>query len=1346
MKTTSSLLFSGFRRHGAVRFLAVLLALAAPGAQAQDTPEFKQQLTPYNLQSQRGVPISNTNGVPVGSDGRMPIGINESGTANLPTPRQFQSFLAFGAIAARTNGVAVSNASTLNGNTPFSQVVVEDMQLPRAYSNTTVAMVLRRAQVGAPYLSRRVNFSFGSLVEVPATDENSVSLGVIKETYWQREPFSLTGHTNSGYYYSPHARKVFAIQAGPLQVTWRKMVPYQAATVPTSYVNRFGTQSFETNGSSIYLLYTENYVVSGSAAKPPKKMYWTEKNFRNSGRPVLVPANRVGGIHVVYNNNFPRTVTQEYQGPGYTSPAEGSTNAPMQELRTLWYDQGLGSIQAYNLEGRVFVEILGDASPDGLRREHLGYEIVDVFKQPIAANMTIELGERIVPPPAYAADALYPAPVNNVNGESYAYSQTVPGSDIARLYATRETQNVNDYTVHWLEAGVAGLRWPAEFVRYCLAWPTDVTRYSHYVRTHVASETEAAKTAVVLSSQNVPVIEYQDPLDRPRAKLTDDFKFYTYLVPQYPAHRTLLRFASGEHVAFERVFSWLDTAVKTQSLLTNSVATALRAWNPTNRSMAWPDELRVPRVVYETVYVGNRIEPPVGELGRTMYLAGHINTSVGNLYHPDAYVDPLASGFEAANRGAIIPVNALPGANQLEVWWFRTNQSNAGPNSGDTTLGFQTIYWPSALGHYTIEWPTSPREIVLASKVGSGALDSFEARGTIYRQNNPDLPGYNPNEEHAIMSGGQAFATRDDLNITNTANYSSHPFVLVQYTAQDGRPAVSAFKVLREKPEAGWVFDYIEPAGRILQPPMPLPLLPKPVLGSGDNAVCFNTEPTNQVADLPGGWDSSFAASRQFGHYNRYTWRDRNHDFWIYRGPHSGLPVLEAGFYDVPSGTFAPLTNATAVVGTEFAFAVHASRQDEFLALAGDLPDWLTVRGLVLRGTPTTNDLGTNTLTLIVEDLYEHSRVTNTLTLAVVESGEMISQAPLALVCSNAYTRTTVTFSNRPPFLASNPAGTNSFTMRYYYKTDASFDWPGYSSPPPAGTIVPYLRPVNPATGEFVGDPTLRDTLPLEIVYRPVWPERDPKDGSKPVPAVPFGATLTTPAFNLPGVRDMKTAHLLYQQSLASNLVASRTSVVLHDPTRAKFSDLAAQSLNRLPPSIAADVYQGRYYFPNLPPHLAERVFFDPNRGEKGSLVFLGKYVAETLGESYVLLNVLRGSDLAAVKSLCPTGDTDNKPKWDALVDALATAVETFYENPDVPGTYIPQPGRTATVGVGDLAAVDDPNTAVDSYAISATGPGSGYVTLAEAAGTALTQPGEPVALCTSSAWTAPGCTRAKPK
>ncbi|MBI4325505.1 MAG: hypothetical protein HY674_09605 [Chloroflexi bacterium] len=212
-------------------------------------------------------------------------------------------------------------------------------------------------------------------------------------------------------------------------------------------------------------------------------------------------------------------------------------------------------------------------------------------------------------------------------------------------------------------------------------------------------------------------------------------------------------------------------------------------------------------------------------------------------------------------------------------------------------------------------------------------------------------------------------------------------------------------------------------------------------------------------------------------------------------------------------------------------------------------------------------------------------------------------------------------------------------------------------------------------------------------------------------------------------MRDMLTAQVLYQQSIATNIISATPSAVLHDPTRAKYSDLAAQDLAEISGSVRKDYYQGRYYFPNLPPHLAQRLFFDPNRGENGSLVFQGEFVEETLGESYLLLHVLRGSDLAAARDLCPTADSDNKFKWDALVDALATDVETFHESPTTPGTYEPDDALTDSVGVAGLAEVRFGNTAVDSYALSATGPGSGYVTLVEAGGTAFTQPGDPVSL-----------------
>jgi hypothetical protein len=1518
--------------------LGCLLGAVSALGQVALPIEFRQPETTFNYQHQLGVPISQTAGTPPGSNGGQPTGNESTGVFVPPTAKQFQSLLSFGAIPGlkEADWRTVSNNAALNaGTTPFSVALAQDMMRPMAISEGAVLMVLRRAQIGAPFLSRQSSFAFGSVIAPPVKDETGGLLGESDAgSYWLPEPYTVNGHTNSGYYWSPHGRLVYATQPGPLAVTWVKAAPIPVSQV-VAYTNPNGTPSFRTNGANKFLLYTERYIVSGGAVKPPRKMYWTQKGFQNIGKPILVPTARVGAVNIVYNNNFPRAVTNEFVGVGNSSPTDGSTNAPLAELRTLWYEQQQGTIYAYNSEGRVFVELLGDIRSDGKTYVPLGTEIVDVSKQAIPADVEVNLGERIIPPSGGSLDELTPSPLNQATGHTFAFQHNINGSEKAEFWAVRETLNQNDLLVHWLEVGEAGLLWPKLFGRYSLVWPVDPAAYSHYVRPSVANDTDAQLTAVLVDPQNAPVIAYQDPLDYPRAKFTPDLKFYTFLDSAQPAHRTLLRMRAGEHIGFERVFSWLDDNLRstnvfgpvasdlasvraaidypgvypglyniytnyvvqrargangdwklyvsdddaagadgsvgswqmvvvsvdvTSNALTTNIFTSSAFTIPTGGNASaypstitvsgitnkvvkvqaklnglthpipvdvdaflvgprndvcallsdaggssgitgvdllfddalgpvpqaltvisgtyaptdfetgealpptgtgtigtslaalllpavadvpeppltlapFPDELVSPRVVRQSVAVGQRILAPGGEPGASgaEYLAGYILHSQGNSYHPVAYKDPFNAGFEAANLGAVIPVNAIPGANQLEVWWFRPNTSQAGLNANNGVLGFKTIYWPAVIGRYTIEWPASPREIVLASKLGGTGLTTSEALGTIYTQNVKGDTGYNPNEEHAIMSGGTPFATRDDLNIiTQTAGeYSSHPFVLVDFTAPDGRPAMAAFKVLREKPEAGWVFDYIVPAGQMLQPPPPLNFLQKPVEGSGDTAFNYNTEPPNTGGDLPGGWNVD-TDNAPYGHYQRFTYRDRKNDFWVYRGPNAGLEPLEAGTYDVNSDSFSPLTSATAVAGESFSLTVHVSRQSEYLSMTvTGAPAWLALNGLTLQGTPQAADVGTSSVQLVVRDLYDNARVTNDVSLEVIASGSVIAQAPLALVSSNSYTGSVITFTNRPPFLAGSPAPSNSFTLRYYYKTLPSFAWPGNPNPPAVGSIVPYLRPFDADTGEFVGAADAKTTASLEIVYRPIWPVRDPKDGSKPVPTLPFAATLMEPAFNLPGVRDFKTAHVLYQQSIAADLPTAAPSVVLHDATRAKYVDITTQfaETGKIPSGIKAELYQGKYYFPNLPPHLATRVFLDPNRGPKGSLGLIGEFKKETLGEDYLMLNVLRGSDLEAVYELCPAGDTENFPKWTALVDALATPVETFYENPAQPGTYIPNPVLTESVGVGGLAEVKNDNVAVDSYALTATGPGSGYVTLLEASGTAFTEAGDPVAM-----------------
>ena len=243
------------------------------------------------------------------------------------------------------------------------------------------------------------------------------------------------------------------------------------------------------------------------------------------------------------------------------------------------------------------------------------------------------------------------------------------------------------------------------------------------------------------------------------------------------------------------------------------------------------------------------------------------------------------------------------------------------------------------------------------------------------------------------------------------------------------------FKVLREKPSAGWVFDYITEAGRFSRLRCRCRCWPSQSRAAATSAVSYNNEPTGGTGDLPGAWDTNASPSGAFGHYNKFTFRDRKQDYWVYRGLHAGLPDLRAGTYVATNRTFINLSNATAVVDQPFSLTLHASRQDEFLAVeSANAPTWLVGSGLTLSGTPTPNDISTNTLSLVVFDLYDGSRWTNTLILQTIASGSAITQGPLILSSTNSYSGTIINFSNRPPFLAQSPSTSNSFTMRFYYR------------------------------------------------------------------------------------------------------------------------------------------------------------------------------------------------------------------------------------------------------------------------------------------------------------------------
>ena len=133
-------------------------------------------------------------------------------------------------------------------------------------------------------------------------------------------------------------------------------------------------------------------------------------------------------------------------------------------------------------------------------------------------------------------------------------------------------------------------------------------------------------------------------------------------------------------------------------------------------------------------------------------------------------------------------MNALSGRNQLTVWWFK----EVTPPSAK----FTPFFLPSKVGRYTVVYPVGKPQIVIASGIGTGDLGPSQQAGSVYYQNDVSQPGFNPNEEHALLLGKSAYALRDDLNNPST---TSQPFVLLAYTSPtDLRPSIDVFQVVRE--------------------------------------------------------------------------------------------------------------------------------------------------------------------------------------------------------------------------------------------------------------------------------------------------------------------------------------------------------------------------------------------------------------------------------------------------------------------------------------------------------------------------------------------------------------------
>ena len=1178
-------------------------------------------------------------------------------------------------------------------------------------NSVTVSALPAGLTSGATILGQRVNIVDGLTLTLADVADTTITTSTAK---------SFTPVLS--YYFSPHANKVFAAQPGRVSITWVSSVPDTSA--PSESV-------------ATYKFRTEIFSVSSASQQAPRTIYWTQKSFNSP--PVQIPTGRIVTVNPVYNTYVPSHVPEEFTPVGTTPPTDPKVQTSV-EKRTLWFekDNSSAALKAYNMEGRIFVEYLGalQKGSSGLH-EFLGADIVEV--KMVAESTTIEtpLGQQLRPRQETAQDgddALIPSIVFNssaANRPLYGTSALPNGTLV--YHAERENNNPDKISIYWLEEKDASIHflnppsapnlainWPKYLRKYTQVWPSAIADYQPVTVTNGGSD---VSTGPAFDAAHLPELIFQDDPAESEASLDilTQHLLVDFTNSADKTNRTLLKFVGTGAPWYVPLYIQSETKLGTAAVADPDGTGPLNGV----AAVSTINDLNADGVadLAATVNVGQRLEPPSADYSVAGYIAS------GRNYYPAGYIDPFAKGLKAAELGAIIPVNALVGQNQLTVWWFKRVVA---PSSQ-----FATFYLPSVVGHYNVVYPTSPAppEIVIASGIGTGDLGPSQQLGTLYVQNDSSQIGFNPNEEHALMVAGRAYALRDDLN--NTAATSS-PFVLLAYTnPTDLRPSIDAYKVLRANFPYPLTYNAI--AGTKAQPPMPLAALP-PALDSSGNVLNYEVAGT---ADNASGTGAPTA-------YNSFSFRDRQGYDWTYRGAHAktaaaatatingsgavtalAVSIKGSGYTSAPVVTVAPpvsgtTATATATLGglSPASFTITSGTQTYSIAptvaISGGGGTGATATAVLANGLVTT-------LTVTASGTGYTTAPTLAFSGGTVA---VVGTAPTAVGNTNGFAVTSLTVTSAGTGYTTAPlvsiAPPVSFGMRFYYNSRDGFYLPSLSlaQQPVAGTIMPFIAD----TGSGV---------PVTLTYAPKWPDDPtlPIAQQKIVPVLEKAETLTLAkasaiAGALPQVRGATSAQVYYQQSIA-NTGSDKNSVTLHDATRAKTYLLGQTGgLPSIPNTVLTSDYAGKTYFQKLPPHLQQRFYYDPNTGSKGALTFKGEFVDEIAGEDYLNLNVLGTADLGELKGLCPSTDTTNKANWDAAIAALSTQLETFSESTTVPGTYVVNGAKDhRSIDKASLADITDPDTAVDSYALSATGKGTGYVTLVFENGEAFTDAGTPISM-----------------
>jgi hypothetical protein len=572
-----------------------------------------------------------------------------------------------------------------------------------------------------------------------------------------------------------HAHKLIAIQSGFLKVEWKKESnPAQSQEV--------------------------TYLVSYVRQHTPMPIYWTH-GAGSAGAPTGAPKVNLSGVpHVVVHH----TPQIPYDDLGV--PAD-----PTDDLRYLWVEQAgpTKSLCAREKAGIAVLEF-NTVDPPSSPEDFLGIQVVEVRKyQPDTGAVPVlqyKIGDRLLPIkediPKLEAKAVVTR--GGTGGGEYIYQHILSGAvDEGAVFAVKKTDQAADPNPNpYLKAEVVWhrlcdadqsvrdlrIRWPYEVARYQFEWPND-SQAQWYVRGPLSHLGPSVATD---ATRNPHLMPYQESVSAENgggvASLNGNMFGAT------GACRALLEYLPGSPQGMGGVLFQVVRCIR----------------HDNEDFFSDYNHLYLRDIGQEIISAYH--QPALSQQPGYLYVVdGPSGTPRDDVYDWEIYdglngVDPPQT---VGVTGQIFAVNT----GKLEVWWYN--------------LDAQGVAWPSRVNQYEAKWPGAPTgEIDVADQNGSGPIDPLEFKNwELYTQNHPDRPGFNPNDEHALVlpPAGEkdktdpimaVFALRHDLGSADT----SLPYVLVKYRDAGNKWRFNVFEV-----GLGDLL-YTGDAGLVIQPPYPFRL------------------------------------------------------------------------------------------------------------------------------------------------------------------------------------------------------------------------------------------------------------------------------------------------------------------------------------------------------------------------------------------------------------------------------------------------------------------------------------------------------------------------------------------